>query len=628
MKTMNLARRGLGTLAALFVVVAFSPAMDSPVADAAQLGDMDVIRVLLRDGADVNAAQGDGMTALHWAAQNSDADLAELLLFAGANPQPTTRLGAYTPLHQAARKGAADVVRVILNAGGAIDRVTTTGTTAMHFAAESGDAATVSIILERGGSLNAPDTYMGLTPLMFATAYNRLDVMKVLLAAGADLSATSLVVDYAQRQKDDGVSRRRRTRIVDAGKEPEEEEESDEPDTPTKPDPAPDTVANSPDTATNNPDTASTPSVAPDRSGGTAGRGGPGGSPGGAGTSGPDGASNQPRPLSHSDLVGKQGGFQAIHFAARDGRIEAVELLLEAGAEVDALTAGDESPPMLVAMINGNFDLGLILLDHGADPNLAGEDGAGPLFAVVNSRWAFRTWYPQPTSWRQQEADHLVVMERLLEAGADPNSRVETHLWYAAYNAGRIGVTFGGATPLWRAAYSLDVEGMKLLTKYGADPNIRTAMTPQRRFRFRPKEEGDDEDKSGLDPISVGDPAVHALHASSGVGYGTSRVGQQHVISPTGWLAAVTYLVDELGVDVNVRDHEGYSALHHAAARGDDEVIRFLVERGADVTLLSRKGQTTVDMANGPQQRVQPFPTTIALLEGYGAVNNHNCISC
>ena len=56
--------------------------------------------------------------------------------------------------------------------------------------------------------------------------------------------------------------------------------------------------------------------------------------------------------------------------------------------------------------------------------------------------------------------------------------------------------------------------------------------------------------------------------------------------------------------------------------------VRYLVAQGADVMLVSRRGQTTVDMANGPVQRIQPFPATIALLESYGAINNHNCVSC
>ena len=60
----------------------------------------------------------------------------------------------------------------------------------------------------------------------------------------------------------------------------------------------------------------------------------------------------------------------------------------------------------------------------------------------------------------------------------------------------------------------------------------------------------------------------------------------------------------------------------------DNELVRYLVEKGADVKVVSRKGQTTADMANGPIQRVKPFPETIDLLISYGAVNNNNCVSC
>ena len=81
-------------------------------------------------------------------------------------------------------------------------------------------------------------------------------------------------------------------------------------------------------------------------------------------------------------------------------------------------------------------------------------------------------------------------------------------------------------------------------------------------------------------------------------------------------------------MDVDVVDHDAYSAMHHAAARGDNAVIEFLVSHSADVMGVSRRGQTTVDMANGPQQRVQPFPDTIFLLESLGAKNNNKCASC
>ena len=93
-------------------------------------------------------------------------------------------------------------------------------------------------------------------------------------------------------------------------------------------------------------------------------------------------------------------------------------------------------------------------------------------------------------------------------------------------------------------------------------------------------------------------------------------------------MRAMRMLVEELDADVNQRDHNGYTPLHHAASRGDNEMIHYLVERGADVTAIARTGQTTADMANGPVQRVPPYVSTIRLLEGLGSANNNNCLSC
>ena len=86
----------------------------SPVADASMRADHEAVRALLRQGADVSAAQGDGMTALHWAAERGDAELAAILLYAGANVGAVTRIGEYTPLHLASRTGSAAVVRALL----------------------------------------------------------------------------------------------------------------------------------------------------------------------------------------------------------------------------------------------------------------------------------------------------------------------------------------------------------------------------------------------------------------------------------------------------------------------------------------------------------------------------------
>ena len=98
--------------------------------------------------------------------------------------------------------------------------------------------------------------------------------------------------------------------------------------------------------------------------------------------------------------------------------------------------------------------------------------------------------------------------------------------------------------------------------------------------------------------------------------------------APTGMMAAVKYLVEEVGVDVNAEDEDGNTAVHNAASRGDNEMILYLVSKGADVKKVNRRGQTTVDMANGPVQRTQPYPETIKLLEGLGAKNNNKCVSC
>ncbi|MBW3534289.1 MAG: ankyrin repeat domain-containing protein [Gemmatimonadetes bacterium] len=217
-------------------------------------------------------------------------------------------------------------------------------------------------------------------------------------------------------------------------------------------------------------------------------------------------------------------------------------------------------------------------------------------------------------------------MERLLEAGADPNVRLEKTLWYLEYNFSRLSVEFAGSTPFWRAAYAQDVDAMRLLVEHGADPTIPTKRMPERRRRRYNDDEN--EDKSGLPPVPLYGPDAQPIHAAAGIGFGEGYAGGFHRGAPDGWLPAVKYLVEELGADVNARDANGFSPLHHAAARGDVEVIRFLVEKGADVTLVSRRGKTTADMANSPVQRVPVYPEALALLESLGAVNNHDCQVC
>jgi hypothetical protein len=254
------------------------------------------------------------------------------------------------------------------------------------------------------------------------------------------------------------------------------------------------------------------------------------------------------------------------------------------------------------------------------------QNGVAPLYAVVNVQWAPKALYPQPRAYQQQATSYLDMLKRLLDKGADPNARIKMKVWYSGYSFDLSGVDEIGATAFWRAAYASDVDAMQLLVSYGADPNIPT-FKPAGRPRFGDVER-DVVETSQLPPVPVGGPSVSPLAAATGVGYGEGFAANAHRFAPGGMMAAVKYLVEELGADVNAADHEGNTPLHNAASRGDNEMILYLVSKGADVKAVNREGKTTVDMANGPVQRIQPFPETIALLEKLGAKNNHKCVSC
>ena len=691
----NVTRSGrrLSALAVIVLCTAMT-LPESPVADAAMKGDRERVRQLLKQRADVNAPQGDGMTALHWAAERADATLANMLLVAGANVSAMTRIGGYIPLHIASKTGSADVVRALLKAGSDVNAVTSpSGATALHFAAASGDVATIGVLLERKADVNARESEWGQTPLIFAAAYNRADAIRALVRGGADATIATKAVNLQQDAQRDAAATRRRNEVLTALRP------ADRPTgwTPT---------ASQMQAAIDSGRSVYTAAAAVDpntrvEEGDTA----DGAVPGFAGQ------------------VGSIGGMAALHHAVRQGNIEAVLALLDSGVDINQPTTGERITPLLLATINGQFDVALKLIERGADPKLASNAGDTPLFATINTQWAPRSRFPQPQAVQHQKATYLEVMKGLLEKGADPNTRIRRHLWYFAYNNcgnSNCGLeNLEGTTPFWRAAYSVDVEAMKLLVAHGADAKIpsqraqaaggrtggrnapgrgdpggqaglpgqqaqrtgadsaaaqqtqqvatqsadstrrpvvqtgqaqqRTEATGQRSAAQRvmrsdsaaatqPQRATAARDSSvktdsaaareippAQQPAGIG---VYAIHAAAGVGYGNGFAANSHRHAPEGWMPALKYLVEELGADVNARDNNGYTPLHHAAARGDNEMILYLVSKGADVKAVARNGRTTVDMANGPVQRLRPFPETIALLEKLGAKNNHRCVSC
>jgi ankyrin repeat protein len=559
MKTFS---RALAVIAAVTMAVSLNAAGPADIAAAAQAKDMAAVKKLLKDGADVNGAQGDGMTALHWAALNGDAELASMLLYAGANVGATTRIGGYTPLHLAAQVGNANVIAPLIAAGAKVTATTATGVTALMEAAHSGSAEAVRILIENGSDPNLKETANGQTALMFAAASDRLDVVKMLIAHGADIKATSRVEDFAQLKI---------VNDVDANGVPRPQQQA--------------------------------PAGQPDIAGVT-------------------------RPFNYNELIGKHGGLSALHFAARQGSMASAEALLAAGADVNQRCAGDRTTPLLVAAVNGQFDLMSYLLDKGADPNLVAENGMTPLYAVINMQWQPRSFYPQPRAYLQQKTDYLTLMKKLLDKGEDVNARIYRKPWYVEYNFDLLRTDESGATAFWRAAYGADIAAMKMLLSYGADPNIPTFKVATRQFGQGGTRGGADQDPSKREALPTGGPGTPPLVLVAGAGYSEGFAGNAHRYAPTGLLAAVKFLVEEVGADVNAEDEDGNTAVHNAASRGDNEMIEYLVSKGADVKRVNRRGQTTVDMANGPVQRTQPYPETIKLLEGLGAKNNHKCVSC
>lgn len=639
--------------------VGAAPPAGAPVADAAMRGDRDALRTLLQQGADANAAQGDGMTALHWAAQRGDAATVEMLVYAGANVAAVTRIGQYTPLHMASESGSASAVEVLLKGGASVAaRTTNTGATALHMAAAAGNAEALTTLLDKGADVNARESEWGQTPLIFAASQNRIEAIRVLMARGADASVTTKVVDVAGRSALDRAALQRQQKVIEGfvGKDTIREA------TPSQVQAA---VQAGRELFT------SGKIPPPDKN---------------AEAEGPGRGFN---PEEINPPVTSKGGLTALLHAARQGYVESARALIDGGADLNKVGAGDGTSPLLMAVINGQFDLAMLLIERGADPNLAAKgNGATPLWAAVNTQWQPRTRFPQPQEMELQNATYLDVMKGLLEHGADPDARLMSHPWYMVYsgcgnrNCGLADTS--GSTAFWRAAYSTDLEAMKLLVSFNADVHIPT-IAPRQAIRrgqqaeaaapaaasgaaaapagtpaaavkpaaAAPATQGAPGEAKKADlapvsgaggalapvpdaaqarysapPIAYGGPGAMPLHAAAGVEYGEGFAGNAHRHAPDAWLPVVKYLVEDLGADVNARDNDGYTALHHAAARGDDAVILYLVSKGADVTAVARSGQTTADMANGPVQRVSPFPETVALLEKLGSKNSHKCVSC
>ena len=521
-----------------FAVVLFAASSDARLPEAAMQGDRDAVRSLIAAHVDINAAQGDGMTALHWAADKRDVEMARMLLTAGAMVNAATRLGAITPLFIACSNGDARMIEILLNAGADANSTKANGATALMIAAASGNADAVKVLLDHGAEANAKESVHGQTALMFAAALNRDQAIRILLVHGADPKIATKV-NKIQRVRLDADGN---PILPPAGQKPTADA------LPQK------TAANANGTSLAGATLA--------------------------------GASEE-----HAIGPDSMGGMTALLYAAREGHVAAIKALLDGGADVNELNPGDNVSPLLIAITNAHFDIAMLLLDRGADPNPASTAGLAPLFAAIDVQWVPHSFYPQPLT-SQEKTTYLELMGALLKHGANPNARILKNVWFRGYFQNEIWVGSAGATAFWRAAQAADVPAMKLLVKYGADPKIPTTQ--------------------GVTPLMV----------ASGLGWAANFSEN----ASDSWLAAARYCY-ELGNDVRAVDVKGYTALHGAANIGDNELVKFLVEKGADVHAVAKDKNTVADIANGPREHAIPHPDTVALLESLGSANSHNCRS-
>lgn len=473
------------------------------LADYAMNADRQGLRTLLEQKADVNAAQADGMTALHWAVRQDDTETAKLLIHAGANVQAATRLGL-TPLALACANANPAMIRLLLGAGANVNFAGPNGETPLMIAARLGDPEPIQALLDGGADVNAKDTAAESTALMVAIRGNHAEAVKLLIAHGADVNA--------------------RTRV------------------------------------------GAKPAIRPPNAGG--GSHGAGIIRGGV----PERGQQDPTP----------GGMSPLLYAARDGRLDIAQMLVAAGADVSQ-TEANRIDPLQMAIENDHVDVAKFLLDRNANVNTADAWGRTPLWLAVEMRNLDTDKLGENGVDR---ASVLTLIEALLNRGANVNARTTEYppirRWILTLNdLSWVDVT--GQTPFFRAALAGDVTVMKMLLAHGADPKIATL--------------------AGTTP----------LMAAAGINW---VEGQTYTESKASLLEAVKLCAD-LGIDVNAANSMGLTAVFGAANRGANDIVEFLVQKGARLDVKDKEGRTPLVWAQGVFLATNPpreKPETMALI--------------
>jgi ankyrin repeat protein len=520
------------------------------------------LRHLLAAKADVNAPQSDGSTGLHWAAYQGDSRAASVLLKAHANPNVHTDTGV-TPLILACESGSADLVDLLLKAGADPNQTLSHGETPLMMAARTGSVPVLKLLLGRGAKVDARESLRGTTALMWASAGSNTEAVRFLIGKGADSGAHSATTKPGRAPYLAPSSRERINEFITGVGLASALEDTDS---------AAASAATGQGAQGDAARAVAHQKLEAEKSAAKAV------------------IAKYPKPpvVRHSSK--QWGGLTPLLFAAREGSLDTVQALLQAGVDVNQ-TSEFGWTALLVATQNRYYQMGVYLLDHGADPNITNEGGWSPLYLATDNRNIEGGDYPT----RKPDMDHLEYIKRLLAAGAQPNLRMRsstetrtvfTHQW----------LNEEGATPFLRAAQSGDLVLMKLLREHGADPAIAT------------------------------DYNVTPLMVACGIGW---VEGVTYEWSPQQTYDTVKYLLD-LGADVNAQDTlDRRTALMGAAHKGRNDIVELLVQHGADlathdlgsrdtVNALAGVSWQAIDYADGlvrvGVQSAIAHPTTAALL--------------
>src|SRR3954470_2310987 len=439
-------------LALFFAPHAFGAPVDRRAAEAARSGDWEALQAAVTQHAAVNDALPDGTTALHWAVFRGSRSAVDTLLRAGARVDATDDNGV-APLALACGNGDAAIANLLLAAGANPNLARPSGETPLMTAARTGNLETVSTLLSHRADVNAKERTKGQTALMWAIAETHTDSVALLAASGADVNAKS------------------------------------------------------------------------------------------------------------------SGGFTPLMFAAQQGSLQAARTLIDADADVRA-TDNDGADPLIVAIDSIIGDLfepeqadgrhqavAMYLLEHGADPR-SESSGRTPLHSAV---------------WTEQPA----LLQALLARGGDPNARLKKPIpRVGRWLGGALEVKQPGATPFWLAVHLANVPMMHLLVEHGANPLLAS----------------DD----GSTPLMM---AVGLDNYEGWERHGIVWRGERSVLLRR-YLEAAKYALT-LGADVNAANKNGETALHGAALVGGNDIVEFLVSKGAVVGVKDKKGRTPQDVAEG-----------------------------